>query len=422
MKALILTNEYPPNVYGGAGVHVENLTRFLAELADVEVRAFGNPEAGTGSLRTAGFAAWQEALKRTDRRLAKALAALSTDLAMAAEPVDAQVVHAHTWYSMMGALWIKILYGIPMVATVHSLEPLRPWKEEQLGRGYHLSCWMERTAFEAADAVIAVSKGTRKEVLDCYDLDPSRVHVVYNGIDPDRYRPADPRPALDRYGIDPGRPYLLFVGRTTRQKGIIHLVRALRHVAKDLDAVLCAGAPDTEEIAREMEQAVEDARSHRGGIHWIREMVPVPELVRLYSGAAMFCSPSIYEPFGIMNLEAMACETPVVSNRVGGIPEVVIDGEIGVLVDVEREPSPSFEPVDPEGYARDLAGAINRLWQDGDLRARMGKAGRKRVEECFSWRAIARETLRIYESLAASTGPAGSGGVTATSALRSTSP
>ncbi len=401
MKVLTLTREYPPHVYGGAGVHVEHLTGELAKIMDVEVRCFGDQQASPpgGAPTVRGVGPWTEALDRADPVLARVLDPLSVDLAMAALPTDADVVHCHTWYSMMGGLWTKLLYGIPLVVTTHSLEPMRPWKAEQLGRGYRLSSWIEKTAVEAADAVVAVSQGTRREVLECYDLDPEKVHVIYNGIDPDVFHRENPAPALARYGIPAGRPYLLFVGRLTRQKGVIHLVRALRHVTPDLNAVLCAGAPDTPEIAAEMDAAVGALKNERSGVFWVREQVPVPDLVRLYSGAALFVCPSIYEPFGIINLEAMATGCPVVATRVGGIPEVVVDGETGVLVPFESRGAPDFEALEPETLAADLAAAIDRLFRDEKTRRRMGETGRRRVVELFTWKRIAGQTRELYGSL-----------------------
>jgi starch synthase len=400
-KVLIVTREYPPHVYGGAGVHVEHLSRELARLIEVEVRCFGEQEqaGGAGQPVVKGYAAPAGRFARLDARLQKAIEPLSVGLSMLAEPPGADLVHCHTWYSLMAGLWLKILHGIPLVATTHSLEPLRPWKEEQLGRGYHLSSWIERTALEAADAVIAVSEDTRREVLECYAIDPSRLHVIHNGIDPEVFRPAEPGPALEKYGIPRAKPYLLFVGRITRQKGVVHLVRALEWITPELEVVLCAGAPDTPEIEREMTAAVARARERRPGIHWIREMVPIQDVVGLYSGAALFVCPSVYEPFGIINLEAMACRCPVVASLVGGIPEAVADGETGTLVPFEAAPPPSFEPRHPERFARDLAAAVNRLASDPELRRRMGEAGRRRVEERFSWKNIARRTLELYEEV-----------------------
>lgn len=307
---------------------------------------------------------------------------------------------------MMGGVWTKILYSSRLVITTHSLEPLRPWKEEQLGRGYQLSRWIEKTALEAADAVVAVSQVTRQEVLQCYDLDPEKVHVIYNGIDVETFRPVDPHEVLQESGIPSGQPYLLFVGRITRQKGVIHLVRALHHVDRELAAVLCAGAPDTEEIGREMEEAVRALQAVRPNVYWIREMQPIPKLVAFYSGAALFVCPSIYEPFGIINLEAMATGCPVVASKVGGIPEVVEDGKTGLLVPFESRGLPDFEPRDPDGFARDLTAAINRLYRDPETRRRMAQAGRRRAVEKFSWRQIARQTLELYTSLLPEAGSA----------------
>jgi glycogen synthase len=398
MRILILTREYPPHVYGGAGVHVEHLSAELARLADVEVRCFGERDMPSvdGAPEVHGFSPWEEAFRSTDPRLKKALGPLSVNLAMAGAPTDADLVHCHTWYADMAGLWMKHLYDLPLVISVHSLEPLRPWKAEQLGRGYQLSTWIERTALEAADRVIAVSEGSRREVLECYDLDPSRVQVIHNGIPLDTFRRKDPRPVLQKYGVPEDRPYLLFVGRITRQKGVLHLVRALRHVVPDLQAVLCAGAPDTEEIGREMEAEVRMLQEERPGVHWIRQMVPIPDLVGFYSGASVFVCPSIYEPFGIINLEAMACGCPVVASNVGGIPEAVADGETGLLVPFESRGSPDFEPRDPEGFSRDLASAVNSLYGDEPRRRRMSEAGRRRVEERFSWTLVAERTLELY--------------------------
>jgi glycogen synthase len=312
--------------------------------------------------------------------------------------VDADLVHLHTWYTHLGGVFAKLNYGVPLVLTVHSLEPLRPWKREQIGRGYDFSCWVERTAIEMADAVVAVSSDTREDVLRLFNVHPEKVHVIHNGIDLDEYQKVSSTDALRRHGIDPERPYLLFVGRITRQKGIIHLAQAIRHMAKDFQVVLCAGAPDTKEIALEMQAAVSAAQAEHGSVIWIQEMVGKKEIIELYSHAAAFCCPSVYEPFGIINLEAMACETPVVASAVGGIKEVVVDGETGILVPLELRPD-SFEPLDSEAFEKDLAGAVNRLMADPALRLRMGKAGRQRAEAHFSWRAIAQRTLSLYTGL-----------------------
>jgi len=398
MKALILTNEYPPNVYGGAGVHVEYLTRELAGLIDVDVRTFGAQDLAEGGLRVRGFPAAHDLAAAPDK-LRPVLAAFSRGIAFAADPIDADVVHCHTWYTHLGGIVAKLAYGIPLVVTTHSLEPLRPWKREQLGGGYDASLWVERTAIEMADAVIAVSNGTRDDILANFTVDPARVRIVHNGIDTHEYHPDQGSDLLARFGIDPSVPYVLFVGRITRQKGIVHLVRAIRHLDPGFSVVLAAGAPDTPEIAAEMEGAVADARAIRQGIHWIAEMVDKPTVRQLYANAAVFCCPSVYEPFGIINLEAMACGTAVVASAVGGIPEVVVDGETGLLVPFEAAAPGAFAPRDREVFERGLAAGINALMADPARRDGMGLAGRQRAEDHFSWASIAEQTVEVYRSL-----------------------
>jgi glycogen synthase len=398
MEALILTNEFPPNVYGGAGVHVEYLTRELAKLIDVDVRTFGEQDTREGPLRVRGYPVAHD-LAATPAELRPVFGAFSRGLGFVAEPVTAAVVHCHTWYSHLGGILAKLAYGIPLVLTVHSLEPLRPWKREQLGGGYEASSWVERTALELADAVIAVSQGTKDDVLAHFDVEPERITIIHNGIDTDEYNPQQPTDALVRFGIDPAEPYVLFVGRITRQKGIVHLVRAIRHLRPGTTVVLCAGAPDTPEIAAEMETAVREAQAVNPNVRWIAEMVDKPTVRQLYAGAAVFCCPSVYEPFGIINLEAMACETAVVASAVGGIPEVVVDGETGLLVPFEPAGGGSFEPADAERFERDLAARIDELTADEPRRRAMGEAGRRRAVEQFGWDAIARETVALYESL-----------------------
>jgi alpha-maltose-1-phosphate synthase len=403
VRALILTNEFPPDVYGGAGVHVDELTRHLRGLVDLDVRTFGTAAADEPGWRVQGYPVEHD-LERAVTALRPMLGALSRDVAMIADPVDADVVHVHTWYTHLAGLLARLAYGIPLVLTVHSLEPLRPWKREQLGGGYDVSSWIERTAIETADAVVAVSEGTRGDVLRLFDVDPSRVHVIHNGIDPEFYRPDPATDALDRYGIDPTVPYVLFVGRITRQKGIIHLVRAIRHLDPGIGVVLCAGQPDTPEIAREMEEGVRAAQGERSNVVWIGEMVSRTDVRQLYSHAAVFCCPSVYEPFGIINLEAAACETPVVASAVGGIPEVVADGETGLLVPVELRPDDPMLPVDADRFERNLAGAINALMADPTTREVMGRAGRRRAVEHFGWVAIARQTVDLYRLVAEAAG------------------
>jgi glycogen synthase len=397
-KAALFTNEYPPNVYGGAGVHVEYLSQALARRIAVEVRCFGDQRIDTPNLVVRGYPKWTGASENTDPRFGGALDAFHRSLAMAKDTIDADVVHCHTWYTDMGGLLASRLWDVPFVLSVHSLEPLRPWKVEQLGNAYHLSSWMERTAMEHADAIVAVSAQTREDVLRLFDVQPARVHVIHNGIDPGEYRPTGATDALRRHGIDPARPYVLFVGRITRQKGIIHLVDAIPEIDSSLQIVLCAGAPDTPEIGKEMEAHMAAVRGKRSGVIWIRAMLPRADVIQLYEHAAVFCCPSVYEPFGIINLEAMACETAVVASRVGGIPEVVVPEETGLLVDLTLQPG-TFEPTDPAAFSSELAAAINRLAADPDLRARMGRQGRQRAQDRFSWDAIAETTLDLYRTL-----------------------
>ena len=398
MKVLFLTNEYPPNIYGGAGVHVVYLSRELAKTMPVEVRCFGNQRIEEGNLRVIGFDV-DTSNFTCPKPLRSAFGAVRRCTDFNTMNIDADLVHCHTWYTHFGGILAKKNYAIPLVITVHSLEPLRPWKREQLAGGYDFSLWVEKTALEMTDAVIAVSNETKADIERLFDVDPARVHVIHNGIDLEEYYRVHSTAALKRFHIDPTKPYLLFVGRITRQKGIVHLVRAIDSMDGDFQIVLCAGAPDTAEIAAEMNEAVTKAKSKRDGIIWIEEMVDRKTAIELYSNAAVFCCPSIYEPFGIINLEAMACETAVVATAVGGIKEVVVDGETGFLVPLEQMKETPFEPLNPGKFSRDLAARINRLMQDRQLREKFGKAGRKRAEKDFSWSAIARETEELYAAL-----------------------
>ena len=399
MRALILTNEFPPDVYGGAGIHVDELTRHLRSLIDLDVRSFGSSSEEADGWRVRGYAPAHDA-SALDPRLRPMFEALSRDLGMLSDPVRADVVHVHTWYAHLAGILVQMAYGIPLVLTVHSLEPLRPWKREQLGGGYDVSSWIERAAIESAQAVIAVSGGTRDDVLRLFDVPEARVHVIHNGIDAEFFRPDPATNFLQQRGIDPSIPYVLFVGRVTRQKGIVHLVRAIHHLAPGFGVVLCAGQPDTPEIAREMAAGVRAAQAARPNVVWIDEMVTREEVRQLYSHAAVFCCPSVYEPFGIINLEAAACETPVVASAVGGIPEVVVDGETGLLVPVELSPDDPMSPIDPDRFERNLAGAINALMADPRARAVMGRAARRRALKQFSWDSIARQTVALYRKLA----------------------
>lgn len=398
MKALILTNEYPPNVYGGAGMHVAELTRELRRRISLEIRTFGDQHEKADGWRVHGYPSPRD-LPAGDSPLRPAWDAFGRDLAMAADPTDADLVHCHTWYTHLGGLLAQRAYSIPLVITVHSLEPLRPWKREQLGGGYDLSSWVERTALEAADAVIAVSMGTRDDVLRHFDVPPERLHVIHNGIDADFFTVDASTDALVRHGVDPTVPYVLFVGRITRQKGIAHLVHAIGRLDPGIGVVLAAGQPDTPELAAEVEAGVRAAQQGRQNVVWIREMLSRAEIRQLYSHAALFACPSVYEPFGITNLEAMACGRAVVATAVGGIPEVVVDGETGVLVPVEFEPDEPMAPADPDRLAAHLATAINALMADPERRAAMGEAGRRRAIENFSWSTIADRTVELYRSL-----------------------
>jgi starch synthase len=458
----LMTREYPPYVYGGAGVHVEYLSRALARIGEtparpieVEVHAWGAaPEQeqdprGTGceeedlpNLEVHFEQPWDAISTGTTARFKGALEALSLNLLEQLHLDRLDVIHTHTWYVSMAGFLARKLYNIPFVLTTHSLEPLRAWKAEQLGSGYQLSSWMERTAILDADAIVAVSQGTRADILKAYpDVDPAKIHVIYNGIDLDQYQYTPHQEALLKYGVDPHKPYVLFVGRITRQKGVTHLVDAIKYLPPGTQVVLCAGAPDTPEIAAEMRAKVDSARASTPGsmdalvavesdgvsnppghatatgdytgrghnIVWIEQMVSKPEAIQLYSHCAVFCCPSVYEPFGIINLEAMACRAPVVASATGGILEVVVDEaaakqagseQTGYLVPFDADPATTF-PSNPEQFSRDLAARLNELLADPGKARALGEAGRRRVEEKFGWGAIAEETIALYEQLIA---------------------
>lgn len=398
MRAGIFTREYPPHVYGGAGVHVEYLSRELARKIEVEVHCWGRQQSDDGNLHVRGAEPWDAISDGTQGKFKTALEAFSLNLTQIKALAGVDVVHTHTWYVSMAGFLAKKLYKIPFVLTTHSLEPLRAWKAEQLGSGYALSSWMERTAILDADAVIAVSNGTKEDILRVYPLPPERVHVIYNGIDLNEYRKTGNTIALETYGVDPAVPYVLFVGRITRQKGVTHLVDAIDYLPPNTQVVLCAGAPDTPEIAAEMREKVERAKAKNPRVIWIEKMMPKPEIIQLYSHARVFCCPSVYEPFGIINLEAMACGAPVVASATGGIKEVVVDGETGYLVPFEQHPVTGFA-TNPEQFAKDLGRKVSELLADPAKCERFGAAGRKRVEQKFSWSAIANQTIALYESL-----------------------
>lgn len=383
MRAGIFSKEYPPEIYGGAGVHVAELTRFMREIIDVSVHCMGS-ERDEKDVFVHGV---DPSLKEANA----ALQTLSTGLRMANAASDIDVAHSHTWYTGLGGHLASRLYGIPHVVTAHSLEPHRPWKREQLGGGYEISSWSEKNAMEYADAVIAVSAGMKDSILDAYPrIDADKVHVVLNGIDTQVWQPGESA-VLDKLGVDKQRPIVAFVGRITRQKGVKHLLKAAQSFDQDIQLVLCAGAPDTPEIAAETEALVDELRAQRDGVFWVKDMLSREEIKQVYSGADVFVCPSIYEPLGIVNLEAMACGTAVVASNVGGIPEVVVDGETGVLVNYDADDDATFEA--------DLAAAVNRVAADKELAQRFGAAGRQRAIEDFSWATIAQQTVDIYRSL-----------------------
>ncbi len=402
MKVALLTNEYPPHIYGGAGVHVEYLSRELARLEggrhEIRVLCFGGQREEHGNLRVRGINLPFDPDSQ-ELRHPKLLDPLLRNILMVGAAAEADIVHAHTWYTHLAGSLIKQVLGIPLVLTTHSLEPQRPWKAEQLGAAYRASTWIEKTAYENADGVIAVSKSMKDAVHEIYGVPLAKIRIIPNGIDVGRYKPTLDPALLQRYGIDPDRPFILFVGRITRQKGVTHLVDAIPRLQPGVQVVLCAGAPDTPEIAAEMAEKVRRAKSAATNeIVWIERWVPREDIVSLFTHASVFVCPSVYEPFGIINLEAMACGTPVVASAVGGIPEVVISGETGLLVPFKSVPG-SFEPEDPGQFARDLAAAVNDLLRSEEGRKRMGCVSRDRVEKYFSWRSVARQTMEFYEEL-----------------------
>lgn len=396
MRVDILTKEYPPNIYGGAGVHVAELVKALRSSGiDTQVRAFGEPIDEPG---TQGFPDLPELADANG-----ALKTLGVDLTMVPAVAGADVVHSHTWYANFAGHLSSMLHGIPHVVSAHSLEPMRPWKAEQLGGGYAISSFIERTAYEGAAAVIAVSEGMRKDVLASYpQLDPAKVHVVHNGIDAQAWAPDHSDAALEiarRHGVDPERPSIVFVGRITRQKGVPFLLRAMRQVPANVQLVFCAGAPDTPEILAEVEGLIDQLRAERDGVMWIPDMLPREEVVALLSQATTFVCPSVYEPLGIVNLEAMACEAAVVATATGGIPEVVVDGETGWLVPIEQVNDGTGTPVDPDTFVADLARALTEATSDVEEARRRGRAGRQRAVEHFGWDAIAERTQQVYATV-----------------------
>jgi glycogen synthase len=379
VKVTYFSKEYPPHVYGGAGVHIKNLAREVARRAKVEVRCFGEQEVDDPQLKVKGYGAWPRMWEGADKRFNSTLGTFSTDLSMVRDQIDSDIVHGHTWYASMAGYFAKMLYDIPLVSTVHSLEPLRPWKEEQLGRSYHLTAWIEKVALENSDRIVAVSKQSRGEILELFDVKPENVVVIHNGIDLNVWRHVDRTDTRKAYGLE--EPYILFVGRTSRQKGMVHLVEAMKYVDPGVKLVCCTSAPDTPEIEQEI--AAKVAQEPR--CVWINTLLREDQYIELYSQATVFACPSVYEPFGIINLEAMACERPVVASAVGGIQEVVVNEKTGFLV----------PPADPKA----LADSINRVLRNPEMARQFGLAGRKRVEEQFSWTSIADKTLAMYSEL-----------------------
>lgn len=399
LVASLLTREYPPDVYGGAGVHVEYLARELSPLVDTRVHCWGADRPADADPSVTAYQPWD---RLPTAGFGPALGAMSINLAMAAEVAGSDVVHSHTWYANFGGHLAKLVHGIPHIATVHSLEPMRPWKAEQLGGGYAVSSFCERTALEAADAVVAVSSEMRSDILACYPaIAPDRVRVIHNGIDAAQYAPDRATDVLDRYGIDPSAPSVVFVGRITRQKGLTHLLDAALDIDSAAQIVVCAGAPDTPEIEAEIAAQVERVNAARGNIIWISQMLSKPEVIQILTHATVFVCPSIYEPLGIVNLEAMACETAVVATRTGGIPEVVADAVTGLLVPFTPTADARRDPVDPARFARDIAERVNELVGDPVRARQMGQAGRRRAIEHFSWATIAREIAGLYDAVVA---------------------
>ena len=401
MNIVLLSNEYPPHIYGGAGVHVDYLSQELAKLNGgkhhLQVFCFGDQKEIVKNMVVVGITE-AENVPFQDPLHKKLLDSLYRNLIMAGSVKEADLIHCHTWYTHFAGCLLKQILGVPLVLTIHSLEPHRPWKEEQLGSGYKASTWLEKTALLNADGIIAVSMSMLEDVQQLYGVSSEKIQVIHNGIDLDRYKPTFDKKILESYGINPDKPFILFVGRITRQKGIIHLVNGLPYVDREIQVVLCAGAPDTEDIDREMKQRVEAVRATTGNqIIWISEFLPEDHIVVFNSHASIFVCPSVYEPFGIINLEAMACNTPVVASRVGGIPEVVVHNETGLLVDFES--GNNFEPKHPDQFSRDLASAINKLMSSPKKLKAMGAASRMRVEQHFSWENISRQTLDYYHEV-----------------------
>lgn len=399
MKIALYTNEFPPNIYGGAGVHVDFLGRELAKLGNLEVRCFGSQDMETATLRVRGIDIRQNTFDAEGHEHLKMFQVLNRNTDMSQLTKQADIIHCHTWYTHLAGIFSRQLLQVPLVLTTHSLETHRPWKVEQLGNGYFLSRWIEHQAYNTADGVIAVSRQMKTDVVEAYGISPEKVTVIHNGIDPDFYQPTFDRGLLETYGINPDIPFVLFVGRITRQKGISNLISAARYFDENCQIVLCAGAPDTPEIAKETDTLIAELKAERSGVVLISEMLPREKVRILYSHARVFVCPSLYEPFGIINLEAMSCETPVVGSAVGGIPEIIVEGKTGYLVELESVSRSDFNPKNPREFQKGLADKVNLLLKDEALATEMGKAGRERVLNSFSWESIAKTTFHFYASL-----------------------
>ncbi|MEK8180872.1 glycogen synthase [Flavobacterium buctense] len=399
MKIALFTNEFPPNIYGGAGVHIDFLSQELAKLGQVEVRCFGNQVESSASMNVIGI---QSSLTKPEDETnphLKMFHNLSKNIEMSQHTLQADVIHCHTWYTHLAGIFSRELLQSPLILTTHSLETHRPWKVEQLGNGYFLSRWIEHHAYNTADGIIAVSEQMKTDVIEAYGVAPEKVTVIHNGIDPDFYSPTFDNDLLKQYNINPDIPFVLFVGRITRQKGISQLISAAKYFNENCQIVLCAGAPDTPEIAKETEELIAELKASRNGVILISEMLPREKIKVLYSHARVFACPSLYEPFGIINLEAMSCETPVVGSAVGGIPEIIVEGETGYLIELESISRTDFNPKYPEIFQKNFAAKVNQLLEDETLATQMGKAGRKRVLEKFSWASIAKTTYNYYEEV-----------------------
>jgi glycogen synthase len=399
MKIALFTNEFPPNIYGGAGVHIDFLSHELKKLAQVEVRCFGNQKEQTDQLNVLGIQPSLNVMNDENNPHIKMFQNLSRNVEMAQHTLEADVIHCHTWYTHLAGIFSRELVQSPLILTTHSLETHRPWKVEQLGNGYFLSRWIEHHAYNTADGIIAVSEQMKTDVIEAYGVSPEKVTVIHNGIDPEFYKPTFDNSLLLELGINPAVPFVLFVGRITRQKGISQLIEAAQYFDKNCQIVLCAGAPDTPEIAAETKALISKLKSNRDGVILISEMLPREKIKVLYSHARVFACPSLYEPFGIINLEAMSCETPVVGSAVGGIPEIIVENETGYLIPLESISRTDFNPKNPEAFQRNFAEKINRLLANEDLAQAMGKAGRHRVLEKFSWESIAKTTYSYYEEV-----------------------